>query len=105
MDACFPREGLGGPKTPATNDPNILEGYRAVLAIKLMARHCVNRAAMDVAGAIDGSRPLELIADACGYGWGRVVLHINADMTCFNMLLIVGGRIHRLAAELAASPC
>ena len=66
MDAYFPPEGLGGSKTPNTQDPKILEGHRAVLAIKPMARHCVNRAVMDVAGAIDGSRPLELIADARG---------------------------------------
>ena len=91
IDAHFPPEGLGGPKAPSTNDPKILEGHNAVLAIKLMARHCVNRAVMDVAGAIDGSRPLELIADACGYGLAGVVLQMNSDMTCFNVLLIVGG--------------
>ena len=90
-EACFPPEGLGGTKAPATTDPKMLEGHNAVLAIKLMARHCVNRAVMDVAGAIDGSRPLELIAGACGYGWGGVVVQMNADMTNFNVLLIVGG--------------
>eukprot|EP00959_Pyramimonas_sp_CCMP1952_P436282 9135919-Pyramimonas_sp.AAC.1 len=46
---------------------------------------------MDVAGAIDGTRPLEQIADACGYGWGGVVLQMDAAMTGFNVLLIVGG--------------
>ena len=90
-DAEFPPEGLGGPKAQATSDSKVQEAHRAVLAIKLMVQYCVNRAVMDVAGAIDGTRPLELIADACGYGWGGAVLQMDAAMTAFNVLLIVGG--------------
>ena len=41
-------------------------GDKVVLAIKLMAENCIERSVMDEAGAIDGSRPLEQVADACG---------------------------------------
>ena len=57
--ATIPEAGLGAPdgKTP---------GDLAVKAIKLMCRHAIRMAVMDEAAAIDGSRPLEQVADACG---------------------------------------
>ena len=72
IDAKFPSEGLGGPASPKAAETNQLvrDGHNAVKAIKLMCRHCVNRAIPDMAAAIDGTRPLEIISDACGYGWG-----------------------------------
>ena len=42
-------------------------------------------------GAINGTKPLELIGDACGYGWGGVCIQMNEDMTAFNVLMIVSG--------------
>ena len=45
---------------------------------------------MDVAGAIDGSRPLETIADSCGYGWGSTCLQMSSDLTRFRVLLMAG---------------
>ena len=63
-------------------------------AIKLMRRHCVNRAVPDMAGAIDGTRPLEIIADACGYGWGAECLQMSVDYLTFNVLMMVGGRLY-----------
>ena len=59
-DAKFPEPGLGAPGENS-------EGSKVVRAIKLMAAHCIETAVMDEAAAIDGSRPLEQIADACGY--------------------------------------
>ena len=50
--AVFPAAGLG-----AENGSS--EGDKAVKAIKAMAVNCIERAVLDEAGAIDGSRPLE----------------------------------------------
>ena len=60
--AVFPDLGLGG-------SGNTI-GDKAVKAIKLMAVHSIETAVFDEAAAIDGSRPLEQVADACGYAWG-----------------------------------
>ena len=60
--AVFPVIGLGGAGTT--------QGDKAVRAIKLMAVHSIETAVFDEAAAIDGSRPLEQVADACGYAWG-----------------------------------
>ena len=61
--AEFPPTGLGAEKGTS-------EGDKAVKAIKAMDINCIERAVLDEAGAIDGSRPLEQIADACGHAWG-----------------------------------
>ena len=45
---------------------------------------------MDEAGAIDGSRPLEQIADACGYAWGSTNVQMPEDVSHFKVLLMVG---------------
>ena len=59
--AEFPKEGLGSGDT---------RGCKAVKCIKLLCKHAVQLSVMDEASAIDGSRPLEQVADACGYAWG-----------------------------------
>ena len=56
-----------------------------------MCRYCVNRVVPDMAAAIDGTRPLEIVADACGYGWGAVSLQMSEDLLTFNVLMIAGG--------------
>ena len=80
--AVFPESGLGGAGT--------LQGDKAVKAIKLMAVHSIETAVFDEAAAIDGSRPLEQVADACGYAWGSTCLQMTADLSRFKVLLMVG---------------
>ena len=80
--AVFPESGLGGTGT--------LQGDKAVKAIKLMAVHSIETAVFDEAAAIDGSRPLEQVADACGYAWGSTCLQMTADLSRFKVLLMVG---------------
>ena len=81
--AIFPPLGLG--HTEGTS-----EGDKAVKAIKLMAINCIERAVFDEAGTIDGTRPLEQVADACGYAWGSTNLQMTEDMSRFKVLLMVG---------------
>jgi hypothetical protein len=61
--AAFPEKGLGCAE--GTTD-----GDKAVKAIKLMCKLAIELSTMDEASAIDGSRPLEQVADACGIAWG-----------------------------------
>ena len=91
IDAKLPIEGLGGLNRPTTAGKEILEGDRAALTIKHTAKHCVERAALDVPAAIDGARPIELIADACGHGWGGVASQMRGDLTSFNAPMIFCG--------------
>ena len=79
--AVFPPEGLGGGKT---------QGDLAVKAIKLMAQHHIELAVLDEAAAIDGSRPLEQIADSSGIAWGGTCLQMSEDLSRFNVLLTAG---------------
>ena len=81
--AVFPAAGLG-----AENGSS--EGDKAVKAIRAMAVNCIERAVLDEAGAIDGSRPLEQIADACGHAWGSTNLQMTEDLSRFKVLLMVG---------------
>ena len=77
----FPEGGLGSGET---------RGCKAIKAIKLMAANAIETAVLDEAGAIDGSRPLEQIADACGIAWGSTNLQMTADLSRFNVLLMIG---------------
>jgi len=83
--AVFPACGLG-----AEGDVNACTGSKAVRAIKAMARNAIETSCMDEAGAIDGSRPLEQIADACGYAWSSTSLQMTEDLLRFKVLLMVG---------------
>ena len=58
--------------------------------IKLLCKHAIQISVMDEAGAIDGSRPLEQVADACGYAWGSTNVQMTADLTGFRVLQMVG---------------
>lgn len=75
--AAFPKEGLGAGTTP---------GDLAVKAIKMMACDMIELAVLDEAAAIDGSRPLEQIADSSGIAWGGTCLQISKDLGKFNVL-------------------
>ena len=81
VGAVFPPDGLGLGTT---------EGDKAVRAIKLMAKHNIELAVMDEASAIDGSRPLEQVADSSGIAWGGCCLQMTADLSMFKILMMVG---------------
>jgi hypothetical protein len=61
-----------------------------VRAIKLMAKFHIEISVMDEAAAIDGSRPLEQVADSSGIAWGSVCMQMAADMSHFKILMMVG---------------
>ncbi len=79
--AVFPEAGLGVGDTI---------GDKAVKAIKLMCRHAIELSVMNEAAAIDGSRPLEQIADACGIAWESTNVQMVSDLSSFRALLMVG---------------
>ena len=93
--AVFPPEGLGGGKT---------QGDLAVKAIKLMAQHHIELAVLDEAAAIDGSRPLEQIADSSGIAWGGTCLQMSEDLSRFNQRIADSraGAYPRAAGMVAA---
>ena len=66
------------------------KGDLCVKAIKMMCRFAIQTSVLDEAAAIDGSRPLEQIADACGIAWGSTNVQMTADLTGFKVLLMVG---------------
>ena len=61
-------------------------GCKAVKVIKLLCKNAIHLSVMDEASAIDGSRPLEQVADACGYAWGSTNVQMTADLTAFRVL-------------------
>ena len=85
--ATFPDCGLGGMKDGVYDT---CDGSKSTRAIKIMAGHCILTAVMDEAAAIDGSRPLEQVADACGYAWGSTNLQMTTDLSRFKVLMMVG---------------
>ena len=81
--AQFPEAGLGAPGGPTPGD-------KAVKAIKIMSVHAIEMSVMDEAAAIDGSRPLEQVADACGIAWGSTNVQMVSDLSGFKVLMMVG---------------
>ena len=77
----FPEKGLGSSDT---------DGCKAIKCIKIMVKHVIETSVMDVAAAIDGSRPLEQIADACGFAWGSTNVQMTTDLSRFKVLCMVG---------------
>ena len=69
-EAPLPEEGIGAGKI--TKDSS--EADKAFVGIKLMAKRHIEMGVLDEAAAIDGSRPLEQIADSSGIAWGGTVL-------------------------------
>ena len=63
---------------------------KAIRAIKLMCKFHINLAVLDEAAAIDGSRPLEQIADSSGIAWGGALVQMSADMSTLKILAMVG---------------
>jgi len=81
--AVFPPAGLGVGDTL---------GDKAVKAIKLMCKHAIEISVIDETSAIDGSRPLEQVADACGIAWGSTNVQMTLDLNGFKVRLMVGKR-------------
>ena len=83
--AEFPEEGLGCNNKECGN-----EGCKTVKAIKILCEHSIETAVLDEPAAIDGTRPLEMVADASGYAWGSTNVQMTEDLTRFKVLLMVG---------------
>ena len=84
--AVFPACGLG-----AKEDGS--DGTKAVMALKLLAIHHINLEVLDEAAAVDGSRPLEQIADSSGIGWGGSGIQMRPDLSGFKVLFTAGKRL------------
>ena len=56
-----------------------------------MAAKHVMLAVVDEAAALDGSRPLETIADWSGVGWGAVTVQMAEDLSRFHVLCTASG--------------
>ena len=54
-------------------------GLDAVEALKKLTAWAMELAALDEVAAMDGSRPLEQIADWCKKGWGGIVVQMAPD--------------------------
>jgi len=76
--AEFPPEGLGPGKT---------RGCLAVNAIKKMACNTIELSVFDPVSALEGSCPLEQVADSSGIALGGTVLQMTRDLTKFKVLL------------------
>ena len=87
-EATFPEHGLGIGAGSVTKDSS--EADKAFVGIKLMAKHHIEMGVMDEAAAIDGTRPLEQIADSSGIAWGGTVLQMKEDLKQFTVLLTAG---------------
>ena len=74
--AVFPEKGIGPGETPADY---------AFEAVKVMSNHLIKLSIMDEAAAIDGSRPLEQVADCSGLAWRGSCLQMKTDPTGFNV--------------------
>lgn len=59
-------------------------------AIKKMAINHIQLAVLDEAAAIDGSRPLEQIADSLGIAWGGTCLQMAEDLARLKVLMTAG---------------
>ena len=91
--AFFPKEGYGEKDT---------RFCKAIRAIKLMCKFHINLAVLDEAAAIDGSRPLEQIADSSGIAWGGALTLMSADMHTLKILAMVCQRASSFPAGMAS---
>ena len=81
-DSAFPPAGLGG--------KGDTEGDRVIWAINASCQHYIHLAVFDEISAIDGSCPLELIADASGIAWGGAAYQMVRDLSKFKVLMTGG---------------
>jgi hypothetical protein len=80
-ETVYPPGGLGPGNTAAD---------KAVHGLKLLAKHYIEMGCLDEVAAINGTRPLEQIADSSGIAWGGMCIQMTADMGGFVMLCAAG---------------
>ena len=56
----------------------------------MLAKHFIEMGVLDEVAAIDGTRPLEQIADSSGIAWGGMCIQMTADMGGFVPLCAAG---------------
>ena len=79
--AEFPPKGVG--LGDAVED-------KAFRAIKIIAKYRIHLEVLDEAAAVDGSRPLEQVADCSGIAWGGTIVQMRADLSGLKILVMVG---------------
>ena len=67
------------------------EGRAAEKALKALVKRNVRLDALDEVSALNGSRPLQQVADACKYGWGGSIMQVGADGTTLNVIAMFSG--------------
>ena len=82
---------LGAWLKPGAKFPLGEKGLQAVKAIKKMVKDHMSLAVMDEAAAMDGTRPLEQIADASGIAWGGWIVQVTTDLYRFQVLAVCSG--------------
>ena len=80
-DAVYPPEGLG---------PGSSAADKAVRGLKLLAKYYIEMGCLDEVAAINGTRPLEQIADSSGIAWGGMCIQMTPDMGGFVVLCAAG---------------
>lgn len=85
-----PAVKLPRPNGRAQEQGGETRGDKAVQLIKLMCVNHIENAVLDEVSAIHETRPLEMIADSCGFGWGTTCIQMSADLTKFKVLLLTG---------------
>ena len=80
-DVPLPEKGLGGGDTVED---------KVIKAIKRCAEYFIQIAVLDEAAAMDGTRPLENLADCSGIAWGGSSYQMNEDLTTFKVLMTAG---------------
>ena len=93
-DAVFPPAGLGSGMT---------QDDKVIYAIKKCVEYYITIAVLDEVAAIDGTCPLELLADCSGIAWGGTAYQMVRDLSHFKVLLTAGrGLTESSAASMAA---
>ena len=80
-DAVFPARGLGLGDQPDD---------KVVKAIKKCAAYYIHLAVLDEARAIDGTCPLENLADCSGIAWGGTSYQMVEDLSYLKVLMTAG---------------
>ncbi len=80
-EAMFPPAGLG---SGMTQDDKI------IYAIKKCVEYYITIAVLDEVAAMDGTWPLELLADCSGIAWGGTAYQMVRDLSHFKVLLTAG---------------
>ena len=72
-------------KFDADNSGTIDKAEAKTIFMDELKKGGTTKAVFDEEAAIYGSRPLEQVADACGFAWGSTNLQMTADLTRFKV--------------------